>query len=177
MDYLIGHLVGDFILQNDWQAMNKKANTLKGWVACLVHCILYTLAVCLCTGWWKPHLIGLVFLSHFPIDKTYIVAWFMIKSGSFRRIIGDQSVWYRCPACGIYKPTNTLDGRCFGKKRYPVRDGGGRGNVIAEVFCDGMMEKDEWRNETDMRHKVWAYLLVDNTVHITLLWLIARFAI
>lgn len=121
MDYLIGHLIGDYLLQNDFQAMNKKANTLLGWVACLVHCVLYTLAVCLCTGWWKPYLIGLVFLSHFPIDKTYIVARYMKATGAFRRVITDDKV--------------------------------------------------------DMNHKTWAYLLVDNTVHLVFLWLIARYAV
>ena len=121
MDDLVGHLIGDDLLQVDWMAMNKKANTLKGWAACLAHCIVYTLAVCACTGRWKPHLIGLVFLSHFPIDKTYVVAYYMKATGAFRRVIVDPQV--------------------------------------------------------DMNHKVWAYLLVDNTVHITLLWLIARYAL
>jgi hypothetical protein len=118
MDYLIGHLLGDFILQNDWQAMHKKARSLRGWIACLVHCLLYTAIVCACTGWWSWQLIVLVFLSHFPIDKTYVVARYMKVAGCFRRIIMDDKV--------------------------------------------------------DMHHKVWAYMIVDNTVHLTLLWLIAK---
>jgi len=120
MDYFIGHLLGDFVLQTDWQAMNKKKHTLRGWWACSVHCALYTLAVCACTGWWSKRLAVLVFLSHFPIDKTLIVARYMRFVGSFRRVIMDPTV--------------------------------------------------------DMNHKTWAYLLVDNTVHLTLLWLIARYA-
>lgn len=178
MDYLIGHLIGDYLLQNDWQALNKKANTTKGWLACLVHCILYTVVVCACTGWWKPHLIFLVFLSHFPIDKTYIVAWFMIKSGSFRRIIGDMRLWYHCPTCGVYEKKDPSspqyirwDGKCT--RTFPRPN---LGENIA-VGCSGQMEKDDWRNTTDMNHKVWAYLIVDNTVHIVLLWAIARFAV
>jgi len=121
MDYLIGHLIGDFLLQNDWQAMNKKSLTLKGWLACTVHCLLYTLAVIVCTGWWKWYLIVLVFLSHFPIDKTYIVAKYMRWFGSFKRVLSDPAI--------------------------------------------------------DMNHKVWAYLFVDNTLHLTLLWLIAKFIV
>ena len=134
MDYLIGHLIGDFLFQNDWQAMNKKSFTLKGWIACLVHCILYTLAVTACTGWWRWDLIGLVFLSHFPIDKTYIVAWYMIKVGAFKRVIEFKD---------INMPNDV--GRVLG---YSI-----------------------------INHKTWAYLFVDNTVHLTLLWAIAKWAL
>lgn len=64
---LIGHGIGDFLLQNQWMAMNKSGNTWK----CLVHCTLYTLAVVLMT-WPFVHGIAwtlLVFASHFPIDR------------------------------------------------------------------------------------------------------------
>jgi hypothetical protein len=65
----LGHLAGDYLLQNEWMAMNKSKNTLNGWIAAMVHCILYTLAVCLFM--WNFDLIwmAVVFLSHFPIDK------------------------------------------------------------------------------------------------------------
>jgi hypothetical protein len=42
---IIGHLVGDFLLQNDWMAANKKKNS---WV-CLLHCLIWTAWVC-CLG-------------------------------------------------------------------------------------------------------------------------------
>ena len=51
MDYFIAHCVGDFILQNDFQAMNKKDFTLKGWFACILHCFLYSVAMGIFTGW------------------------------------------------------------------------------------------------------------------------------
>lgn len=141
MDYLIGHLVGDFLLQNDWQAMHKKEDSFRGLVSCLVHCILYTLAVCLFTGWWRLDLIGLVFLSHFPIDKTYIVAWYMIKTESFRRLLSVEPL--------VVPPEYTW--------------------TLADLYL-------RIKNAED-NHKIWAYLFVDNTVHLTLLWLIARYAV
>ena len=63
----LGHLVGDYLLQNKWMAMNKAASTLK----CAIHCALYTAAVT-ATTW--PHLHGwqwsaIIFASHFPIDR------------------------------------------------------------------------------------------------------------
>lgn len=72
MDWLIAHLVGDYILQNDWMAVNKKRRTLP----CLVHVALYTLSVALFTGWgWIP--LATVAATHFVQDRTQIVAWWM----------------------------------------------------------------------------------------------------
>ena len=61
---LLGHLIGDYILQNNWMAQRKGAH----YFPCIVHCVLYTLAVCALTNWnlwWAL----VVFASHFPIDK------------------------------------------------------------------------------------------------------------
>lgn len=66
---LLGHLTGDYLLQNEFLAMNKAKNTWIGWLAAFIHCILYTLAVCLFMWKFKVIWIVAVFLSHFPIDK------------------------------------------------------------------------------------------------------------
>jgi hypothetical protein len=159
MDYIIGHLVGDYLFQNDWMAMNKKANSLKGWAACLVHCLLYTCAVCSCTGWWRWDLICLVFLSHFPIDKTYIVALYMQYVGSFKRIISDTG--------GTLSPTITRVGE------FPIWE-----DIPKHSQYDGLLVGIQTRlRESHRNHMTWAYLFVDNTVHLTLLWLIAGYAI
>jgi hypothetical protein len=44
---IIGHLVGDYLLQTDWMAQNKK---LRSW-PCLVHCVIWTACVCIFAGW------------------------------------------------------------------------------------------------------------------------------
>lgn len=44
---LVGHLVGDYLIQNDWMALNKKQSSLH----CAVHCGLWTLSVILFAGW------------------------------------------------------------------------------------------------------------------------------
>lgn len=77
MDWLIGHLVGDYLLQNDWMANNKKVKKLSGELACNVHCLLWTLSVLLFTGWWEWKLAILVFLSHYILDRTGIVKWWV----------------------------------------------------------------------------------------------------
>jgi hypothetical protein len=96
MEYLIGHLVGDYLLQNDWQATNKKSYTLIGWFSCSVHCLLYSISVAIFTGWWD-YRFWVVLCSHMLLDKTMIVVWFMNFTGSFRRIIKDinnpSAIW------------------------------------------------------------------------------------
>lgn len=76
---IIGHLVGDYLLQNDWMALNKKKHS----IPCLMHCWLWSTAVMLFSGWqWlpKPHaaIVFLVlFITHFIQDRTQIIGWWM----------------------------------------------------------------------------------------------------
>lgn len=64
---LFGHLIGDYLLQNKWMAMNKNGGTF----TCLVHCIIYTLSVLAMTWTFNHSLlwITLIFTSHYPIDR------------------------------------------------------------------------------------------------------------
>lgn len=66
---LLGHLAGDYLFQNEWMAMNKSKNTFIGWSAAFIHCIIYTLVVCLFMWNFTWQWMLIVFLSHFPIDK------------------------------------------------------------------------------------------------------------
>lgn len=58
---------GDYIIQSSWMATNKIKFTLEGWLACLVHCITYTLPFVFITQ--DPVQLLLIFGTHFPIDK------------------------------------------------------------------------------------------------------------
>lgn len=72
---LIGHFIGDWMLQNDWMARNKRG---RWWSApCVVHCLVYTttlvLIVWLGSGRTAEFtqlalLFVLVLLSHWLID-------------------------------------------------------------------------------------------------------------
>lgn len=78
---LIGHLVGDYLLQSDWMAKGKSQPGIRGDNICLLHCFIYSLAVTLAVildGWRIPSVelwrsIGAVFViasaSHYPIDR------------------------------------------------------------------------------------------------------------
>ena len=66
---LLGHLVGDYLLQNDYLALNKSKNSLLGWFTATLHCIIYTLSICLFMENFDLIWMVTVFFSHFFIDK------------------------------------------------------------------------------------------------------------
>ena len=93
-ELLLGHLAGDYLLQNEWMALNKSKNTRKGWLAATVHCILYTLAVCLFMQNFQPIWIAVVFLTHFPIDKFSLAEHYLhfIKGKGLRDYVKKDDI-------------------------------------------------------------------------------------
>lgn len=90
---LVGHAVGDFLLQNDWMALNKKQRSLP----CAVHCLLYTAAVMAFSGWWSNESAALiaaaVFVPHFVIDRTQLVRGYMWLNGQSKFAQPPMSPW------------------------------------------------------------------------------------
>ena len=78
---IIGHLVGDYLLQTDWMALNKKTPGPEGNMACVVHCCLWSMSVILFSGWYRAsHLLAVcvvLFLTHYLQDRTQVVVWWM----------------------------------------------------------------------------------------------------
>ena len=64
------HLVGDYLTQTSWMALNKKNPGLMGFLACLVHCSVYALPFLLIGSVWA---VLVVFATHFIIDRSHIV--------------------------------------------------------------------------------------------------------
>ena len=86
MNPFVAHLFGDFILQNEWMAVNKKKSSF----VCLVHVIVYLLPFLLCQlKWWQIALIG---IQHFAQDRTEFVFWWM---GAWKRVHKDY--WKELP--------------------------------------------------------------------------------
>jgi hypothetical protein len=77
-ELLLGHLVGDYLLQTEWMAQNKAKNDWWGWCTATIHCIIYTLAVCTIMWEWKLIWIIAVFFSHFFIDK-FALGYYYLK--------------------------------------------------------------------------------------------------
>jgi hypothetical protein len=72
MSLLVSHLVGDFLLQNDWMAMNKKKRA----VPLTIHCLVYTSCIWLIGGLGGLPLL-FVFLSHLLIDGSNVISMWM----------------------------------------------------------------------------------------------------
>lgn len=96
-ELLLGHLAGDYLLQNEWMALNKSKNTKIGWIAAFVHCIIYTLAVCLFMWNFDWYWMLIVFFSHFPIDKFSLAEKYLhyIKGKSLKDYVGRRKYKYK----------------------------------------------------------------------------------
>lgn len=93
---LIGHLVGDYLLQNDWMALSKKS--FYGSLHCCVHCLLWTASVMLFAGWFslteKSLAIWVVlFFTHYFQDRTNIIEWWMDAIGQKQFRTGPCAPW------------------------------------------------------------------------------------
>lgn len=91
---IIGHLVGDYLLQNDWMALNKKKDS----VPCFVHCTLWATSVFLFAGWFHSQpKYALAFLilwaTHFFQDHTNVISWWMDLIGQHQFRIGPCAPW------------------------------------------------------------------------------------
>jgi len=76
MHWFYAHLIGDYIIQNDWMAHNKKIKNLP----CLVHVVTYMIPFVFCDlNWWQ---MLLIMFQHYAIDRTKFVGWFMEIKGS-----------------------------------------------------------------------------------------------
>lgn len=88
---LVGHLVGDYLLQNDWMALNKK--TAETDTACGVHCTIWTASVCLFAGWDNYYAILFLMITHMIQDRTNIVRWWMSLVGQDKFATGPCAPW------------------------------------------------------------------------------------
>lgn len=94
MGAFVGHLVGDFLVQTDWQAKRKKSSSL----ICAVHVTTYTACVLFFSGWCVDYRTATVaavstFVPHFAIDRTSFVKFFMTKVTDQRAFYQDLSPW------------------------------------------------------------------------------------
>jgi len=79
MEQLLLHLFGDYIVQNDWMALNKKKKGWLGFNACFIHTLTYSLPFLLITNWMA---FLVIWFTHFVLDRTKIVDYFiMLKNG------------------------------------------------------------------------------------------------
>lgn len=87
MHWIFAHLIGDYLLQTDWMALNKKQHTLPA----VTHTAVYCLPFLFCSFvWWQIALIG---IQHFIQDRTAFIVWLMRVKGSEQFAKGPCSPW------------------------------------------------------------------------------------
>jgi len=79
---VLGHLAGDYLLQNRAMMLSKSKPGQKGRLICTLHCLFYTLAVCVFLKKTDIRTAAVVFASHWFIDRWSLAAKWMalIKS-------------------------------------------------------------------------------------------------
>lgn len=87
MHWIYAHFVGDYLIQSDWMAQNKKKSS----VHCLVHVLTYMIPFLLCK--LKPWQMIVIAIQHFLTDRTNFVVWFMKIKGSKKFVTGPLAPW------------------------------------------------------------------------------------
>ncbi|MHB1407462.1 MAG: DUF3307 domain-containing protein [Desulfitobacteriaceae bacterium] len=87
---LLGHLIGDFLLQTSWMAGNKAKQMLP----LLVHSLVYTVSIGV-FAWVTLHrfsflMLVLIFVIHVVLDHRTLVQWWVKK---IMRTDGSPAVW------------------------------------------------------------------------------------
>lgn len=95
---LLGHLVGDFLLQTSWMARNKATQ----WLPLLVHVSVYTSVIALFglfAGGLSPAAIALIFISHVILDRRSFVQFWVER---VQMTTGSESRWLTIVADQIF---------------------------------------------------------------------------
>jgi hypothetical protein len=95
---MLGHFVGDYLLQNQWMAINKSKPGWLGHYACSVHVLLYTLAIALFVtppntlpkSKWFLFLLA-VAVPHWIIDRWSLANYILRFKNGFSN--SDISLW------------------------------------------------------------------------------------
>ncbi len=79
---VLGHLVGDYLLQPRVMAIHKADKGTIGFVWCFIHCLIYMVTLSLFLWIFDWQLMVVVFLSHFPIDRWSLASkWLKLIQG------------------------------------------------------------------------------------------------
>lgn len=93
MEQLILHLIGDYILQNDWMARTKTSKTL----AALCHATVYSIPFILLTQ--SPQALFVIWFTHLLIDRFRLARYVIFAKN---RIADGSLSWRDCKATGYH---------------------------------------------------------------------------
>lgn len=97
---ILGHFVGDYLLQSRPVATTKSQKGLKGVAVCSLHVFLYTLAIYACSGLDNIWFLLSIFIPHWVIDRHSLVKYWM----NFINGYDLKDTWTRAPLCAAPAP-------------------------------------------------------------------------
>lgn len=95
MEQLLLHLLGDYLLQNDWMAANKGKKTLPAFIHALVYSLPFLLLGSYLSVW-------VIFVTHFFIDRFGLIKY-LTYALSFTAPKSYWKSWSECSATGFHK--------------------------------------------------------------------------
>lgn len=87
MHWIYAHLIGDYLLQNDWMAKGKKTDS---WI-CTIHVLTYMLPFLFADMNWRQ--LFLIALQHWLQDRTDFVFWSMKLMGRNEFVTQPLAPW------------------------------------------------------------------------------------
>lgn len=85
----VGHRIGDFILQTDYQATNKTTNS----EARFMHCLVYSATIAILSAFiaptWTMFVFIITLIEHYLIDDRRFVIW--LKTFIETKIVGNKN--------------------------------------------------------------------------------------
>lgn len=100
----LGHFVGDYLLQSKKMALEK--GRPNGFGICLFHCLIYTITICcfFAERLFTPIGFGLVFASHFFIDRYSLASYWLklIKGRDIKEAVVNNDMVDLSFSCFVY---------------------------------------------------------------------------
>jgi len=78
LPWIIAHFIGDYLLQNDWMAQNKKRSSL----VCTIHVTLYCVPFLFSDVSFVSLI--LIYAQHWIQDRTKFISWYCRRFGIFQ---------------------------------------------------------------------------------------------
>ena len=147
LQQLLIHGIGDYILQSDYQALNKS----KCWFPCFIHVLIYTSMFLFLTTSWKALLV--IGGTHYIIDRYPII----VKRLIWLKNHGNPTFRYPsfkcCDTTGYFddSPINTAKG---------------------EVYFDNVLQ-----TRRPFYITIWLYIITDNLLHLTINFLALKYLV
>lgn len=159
MEQLILHLLGDYITQSDWMALNKRKNT----AAAMAHAFVYSLPFLLLTYRHGPLCWTTILWTHFLIDRFGLVryvVWAKNFIGPYWRTRSFQEVLDEFKARGEFGATMTGSqaGEVVAEQKRPVRWNPPWSQCETTGYPP---ERPAWL-------AVWLMIVADNTLHLAI---------